>query len=130
MKNSKNQNAAVAEREYVEDVLVPMAQSFLKAANEYGWDKPSCAPGSMNFVLATLEGRMAEHLEREQKNSGTTAASGTGAGTGGRNGSGVSQLAMTLANHNERKKMIKAELKALTDLAGASQWEAVKKKAF
>lgn len=43
---------------YRDDVLVPLLGAVLKAQNEYGWAANSCAPGSLNFVLAVLEGRM------------------------------------------------------------------------
>jgi hypothetical protein len=41
-----------------EDVLVPLFQAVLKAHNEYGWAVNSCAPGSISFVVAVLEGRL------------------------------------------------------------------------
>jgi len=42
----------------VEDVFVPLFQALLKAQNEYGWERNSCAPGSISFVVAVLEGRL------------------------------------------------------------------------
>jgi hypothetical protein len=42
----------------VEDVLEPLLQALLKAQNEYGWAGNSCAPGSISFVVAVLEGRL------------------------------------------------------------------------
>ena len=40
------------------DVLVPLFQALFKAQNEYGWSSNSCAPGSVSFVVAVLEGRL------------------------------------------------------------------------
>lgn len=37
---------------------MPLFQAMLKAQNEYGWGRTSCAPGSISFVVATLEGRL------------------------------------------------------------------------
>merc|ERR1712224_669995 len=42
----------------VADVLVPLFQALFKAQNEYGWGSNSCAPGSISFVVAVLEGRL------------------------------------------------------------------------
>jgi hypothetical protein len=42
----------------LEDVLEPLFQALLKAENEYGLGARSCAPGSISFVLAVLEGRL------------------------------------------------------------------------
>ena len=42
----------------LEDVLEPLFQALLKAENEYGLAARSCAPGSISFVLAVLEGRL------------------------------------------------------------------------
>ena len=37
---------------------MPVFGALLKAHNEYGFNRNSCAPGSLNFMLAVLEGRM------------------------------------------------------------------------
>jgi hypothetical protein len=42
----------------IDDVLLPLFQALLKAHNEYGWSSNSCAPGSISFVVAVLEGRL------------------------------------------------------------------------
>jgi hypothetical protein len=47
-----------ADIDIVDDVLVPLFQALLKAQNEYGWANNSCAPGSISFVVAVLEGRL------------------------------------------------------------------------
>ena len=38
--------------------MEPLLQALLKAQNEYGWAGNSCAPGSISFVVAVLEGRL------------------------------------------------------------------------
>jgi len=51
----------------VEDVLEPLLQALLKAQNEYGWAMNSCAPGSISFVVAVLEGRLDLAIAEEKK---------------------------------------------------------------